>query len=183
MVTAGASIYSVRQYYAKPWEGAETAEELQEVCRQGRNDWGMAMYSSIDSSAGNMTSVRNALRYAKSWASIRSRSWSLTMRWNFPGGPGPVSAIYRSPSSKSRSGSRFHEGTNPWQGADIIVNTDADNQYEAKDIPRLIEPLIARRADLGVGDRQVGRLSNFSSLKRRLQVFGSWVIGQAGASV
>lgn len=64
------------------------------------------------------------------------------------------------------------------QGADIIVNTDADNQYEARDIPRLIEPLLAGRADMVVGDRQVGQLPNFSPLKRRLQVFGSWVIGR-----
>ena len=65
------------------------------------------------------------------------------------------------------------------QGADIIVNTDADNQYEAKDIPRLIEPLLAGRADIAVGDRQVAKLANFSPLKRRLQVLGSWVIGRA----
>jgi glycosyltransferase involved in cell wall biosynthesis len=65
------------------------------------------------------------------------------------------------------------------QGADIIVNTDADNQYDAKDIPRLIAPLLAGRADIVVGDRQVGHLSNFSRLKRRLQVCGSWVIGRA----
>jgi glycosyltransferase involved in cell wall biosynthesis len=65
------------------------------------------------------------------------------------------------------------------QGADFIVNTDADNQYEAQDIPRLIEPLLAGRADLVVGDRQVGSLAHFSPLKRRLQVLGSWVIAQA----
>jgi len=65
------------------------------------------------------------------------------------------------------------------QGADIIVNTDADNQYEAKDIPSLIEPLLARRADIVVGNRQVASLPHFSPLKRRLQVFGSWVIGWA----
>jgi glycosyltransferase involved in cell wall biosynthesis len=65
------------------------------------------------------------------------------------------------------------------QGADIIVNTDADNQYEAKDIPRLIAPLLAGRADIAVGDRRVGHLPNFSPLKRRLQVCGSWVIGHA----
>jgi glycosyltransferase involved in cell wall biosynthesis len=65
------------------------------------------------------------------------------------------------------------------QGADIIVNTDADNQYEAKDIPRLIEPLLARRADIVVGNRQVASLAHFSPLKRRLQVFGSRVIGWA----
>jgi glycosyltransferase involved in cell wall biosynthesis len=65
------------------------------------------------------------------------------------------------------------------QGADIIVNTDADNQYNADDIPRLIEPLLAGHADLVVGDRQVGTLQNFSPLKRRLQVLGSWVISRA----
>jgi hypothetical protein len=65
------------------------------------------------------------------------------------------------------------------QGADVIVNTDADNQYDAKDIPRLVAPLLAGRADIVVGDRQVGSLQNFSWIKRRLQVMGSWVIGRA----
>ena len=64
-------------------------------------------------------------------------------------------------------------------GADIIVNTDADNQYQASDIARLIEPILARRAELVVGDRGVASLGNFSWLKRRLQVFGSWVLGRA----
>jgi glycosyltransferase involved in cell wall biosynthesis len=65
------------------------------------------------------------------------------------------------------------------QGADFIVNTDADNQYEAKDIRRLVEPLLAGTAEIAVGDRQVATLQNFSPLKRKLQVLGSWVIGQA----
>jgi glycosyltransferase involved in cell wall biosynthesis len=65
------------------------------------------------------------------------------------------------------------------QGADIIVNTDADNQYEARDIPRLIAPILARKAEIVIGDRQVGTLESFSPLKRKLQVVGSWVIGQA----
>jgi len=65
------------------------------------------------------------------------------------------------------------------QGADLILNTDADNQYDAKDIPRLLAPLLAGRADIVVGDRQVGTLQNFSWIKRRLQVAGSWVIGRA----
>ncbi len=65
------------------------------------------------------------------------------------------------------------------QGADIIVNTDADSQYRGRDIARLIEPLLAARADIVVGDRQVSTLRNFSGLKRRLQVLGSWVIGCA----
>lgn len=64
-------------------------------------------------------------------------------------------------------------------GADIIVNTDADNQYHSTDIPRLVAPIVARRADLVVGDRGVGALAHFSALKRRLQMLGSWVIGQA----
>jgi glycosyltransferase involved in cell wall biosynthesis len=65
------------------------------------------------------------------------------------------------------------------QGADIIVNTDADNQYEAKDIPGLIEPLLAGRADIVVGNRQVADLAHFSPMKRRLQMLGSWVIAHA----
>ena len=65
------------------------------------------------------------------------------------------------------------------QGADIIVNTDADNQYEARDIPLLIEPLLAGRADIAVGNRDPSTLPHFSVLKRRLQALGSWVIAQA----
>jgi glycosyltransferase involved in cell wall biosynthesis len=64
-------------------------------------------------------------------------------------------------------------------GADLIVNTDADNQYQAGDIPRLIEPILAGRADLVVGDRGVANLKSFSPLKKILQLLGSWVIGQA----
>jgi glycosyltransferase involved in cell wall biosynthesis len=65
------------------------------------------------------------------------------------------------------------------QGADIIVNTDADNQYQANDIETLLRPILERRAELVVGDRGVGFLPHFSYIKRRLQVFGSWVIGRA----
>ena len=64
-------------------------------------------------------------------------------------------------------------------GADIIVNTDADNQYQAEDIQRLIEPILKKRADLVVGDRGVASVANFSPLKRQLQRIGSWVIGRA----
>jgi glycosyltransferase involved in cell wall biosynthesis len=64
-------------------------------------------------------------------------------------------------------------------GADIIVNTDADNQYNAADIPRLIEPILASRADIVVGDRGVARMASFSPHKRFLQRLGSWVIAQA----
>lgn len=65
------------------------------------------------------------------------------------------------------------------RGADIIVNTDADNQYRADDIPRLVEPILAGRADLVVGDRGVATLSSFSRKKRLLQRLGSWVIQMA----
>jgi glycosyltransferase involved in cell wall biosynthesis len=64
-------------------------------------------------------------------------------------------------------------------GADVIINTDADNQYRAEDMQRLIEPILARRADIVVGDRGVARLDTFSPGKRLLQRLGSWVIAQA----
>jgi glycosyltransferase involved in cell wall biosynthesis len=64
-------------------------------------------------------------------------------------------------------------------GADIIVNTDADNQYHAGDIEKLIAPILAGLADLVVGDRGVGTLTSFSPAKRVLQRIGSWVIGRA----
>jgi glycosyltransferase involved in cell wall biosynthesis len=63
-------------------------------------------------------------------------------------------------------------------GADIIVNTDADNQYNAEDLVRLIEPILAGRAQLVVGDRGVATLQLFTPVKRLLQRFGSWVIGK-----
>ncbi len=65
------------------------------------------------------------------------------------------------------------------QGADIIVNTDADNQYNAEDIPLLLEPILSNRADLVVGDRGVAKLRTFSPFKRMLQQWGSWVIAKA----
>jgi glycosyltransferase involved in cell wall biosynthesis len=64
-------------------------------------------------------------------------------------------------------------------GADIIVNTDADNQYRGADIARLVAPILAGEADLVVGDRNVGSVATFSPLKRQLQRLGSWVISQA----
>src|SRR3990172_1785550 len=64
-------------------------------------------------------------------------------------------------------------------GADIIVNTDADNQYNAEDIQLLLEPIQAGRADIVIGDRGVASLDTFSPLKRYLQRLGSWVIERA----
>jgi glycosyltransferase involved in cell wall biosynthesis len=64
-------------------------------------------------------------------------------------------------------------------GADVIVNTDADGQYDAADIPRLVGPILAGEADMVVGDRQVATLRHFSPSKRFLQRFGSWVVRRA----
>jgi glycosyltransferase involved in cell wall biosynthesis len=64
-------------------------------------------------------------------------------------------------------------------GADIIVNTDADNQYVGADIALLVAPIVAGEAELVVGDRGVAQVAHFSPLKRFLQRFGSWVISQA----
>jgi glycosyltransferase involved in cell wall biosynthesis len=64
-------------------------------------------------------------------------------------------------------------------GADIIVNTDADNQYLADDIIHLVEPILRGDAELVVGDRGVTTVESFSPLKRQLQRLGSWVVGQA----
>ncbi|GJL79445.1 MAG: glycosyl transferase [Nitrospinaceae bacterium] len=63
-------------------------------------------------------------------------------------------------------------------GADIIVNTDADNQYCAQDIPELIRPILEGKADLVIGDRRVETIRHFSPLKILLQKFGSWVVRQ-----
>ncbi len=68
------------------------------------------------------------------------------------------------------------------QDADIIVNTDADNQYQADDIPRLIEPILAGRADIVVGDRGVATQKEFTFTKRILQRLGSWVIARASGT-
>ncbi|HEY3187197.1 MAG TPA: glycosyltransferase family 2 protein [Solirubrobacteraceae bacterium] len=64
-------------------------------------------------------------------------------------------------------------------GADVIVNTDADNQYSAADIPRLVAPILEGRADMVVGDRRTDDIEHFSPLKKRLQRAGSWVVRQA----
>ena len=63
-------------------------------------------------------------------------------------------------------------------GADVIVNFDADLQYDPADIPALVAPILAGRADLVVGDRRPGDLAHFSPGKRLLQRFGSWVVRQ-----
>jgi glycosyltransferase involved in cell wall biosynthesis len=64
-------------------------------------------------------------------------------------------------------------------GADLIVNTDADNQYHAGDIQALIAPILEGRADLVIGDRGVAQQTNFPPSKRFLQRIGSWLIARA----
>jgi glycosyltransferase involved in cell wall biosynthesis len=61
-------------------------------------------------------------------------------------------------------------------GADVIVNTDADNQYPGHEIPRLVAPILAGQADMVVGDRGVAEVRHFSPTKRFLQQLGSWVV-------
>ncbi len=61
------------------------------------------------------------------------------------------------------------------RGADVVVHTDADNQYRGSDIPRLVEPILEGRADIVVGERPIGDMS-FSILKKTLQRVGSWVV-------
>ena len=58
----------------------------------------------------------------------------------------------------------------------MIVNTDADNQYDGRDIPKLVAPIVEGRADMVVGDRQVMTIEHFSPLKKSLQRLGSWVV-------
>ncbi len=64
-------------------------------------------------------------------------------------------------------------------GADIIVNTDADNQYCADDIPKLIQPILEKRADIVIGERPIDDTEHFSWIKKKLQHFGSWVVRKA----
>ena len=62
------------------------------------------------------------------------------------------------------------------RGADLIVNTDADNQYDARDIQALVQPILDGSAQMVIGDRQIDTLRHFSPLKRLLQKLGSWVV-------
>jgi glycosyltransferase involved in cell wall biosynthesis len=64
-------------------------------------------------------------------------------------------------------------------GADIVVNTDADNQYKASDIPKLIGPILRGDADMVVGDRVIESIEHFSPLKKQLQRLGSAVVRRA----
>jgi glycosyltransferase involved in cell wall biosynthesis len=63
-------------------------------------------------------------------------------------------------------------------GADIVVNTDADNQYCAEDIQKLIDPILAGEADMVVGERDIKSIADFSPVKKGLQRLGSWMVRQ-----
>lgn len=67
-------------------------------------------------------------------------------------------------------------------GADIVVNTDADNQYNADDIPKLIEPILKGEAEIVVGARPITEIEHFSPLKKALQKLGSWVVRAASGT-
>ena len=64
-------------------------------------------------------------------------------------------------------------------GADIIVNTDADNQYCGADIEKLVRPILEGKAEMVIGERPIDQTEHFSPLKKRLQHFGSWVVRKA----
>ena len=64
-------------------------------------------------------------------------------------------------------------------GADVIVNTDADNQYCGADIPKLTAPVLARQADIVIGARPINETEHFSWIKKKLQRLGSWAVRMA----
>lgn len=68
------------------------------------------------------------------------------------------------------------------QGADVIVNTDADNQYEAQDIPKLVQPILEGRAEYVIGERPISNTEHFSPIKKLLQKLGSWVVRKASGT-
>jgi glycosyltransferase involved in cell wall biosynthesis len=69
-------------------------------------------------------------------------------------------------------------------GADVVVNTDADNQYRGSDIPKLVAPILAGEADMVVGDRRTSQIEHFSGSKKALQRLGSWVVSRlAGTAI
>lgn len=67
-------------------------------------------------------------------------------------------------------------------GADIIVNTDADNQYCGEDIEKLVRPILEGKTDIVIGERPIDQTAHFSPLKKKLQHFGSWVVRKASKS-
>lgn len=78
----------------------------------------------------------------------------------------------------------FHDGVNYAleHGADIVVNTDGDNQYPQGRIGDLVQPILGGEADIVIGDRQTHKIAHFSPLKKLLQRFGSWVVNKAAGT-
>ena len=117
----------------------------------------------------------------RSTASTRSSCWSSTTarpttRSRSPA-PTGVEHIVRLTNNKGLAAG-FQAGLDACLklGADIVVNTDADNQYSGADVAKLVAPILAGEADMVVGDRQVGRIDHFSGSKKGLQRLGSWVV-------
>jgi glycosyltransferase involved in cell wall biosynthesis len=81
-------------------------------------------------------------------------------------------------------GRSFHDGVNRALeiGADILVNTDGDNQYPQQRITDLVQPIVHAKADIVIGDRQTDTIAHFSPLKKKLQRFGSWVVNKAAGT-
>ena len=67
-------------------------------------------------------------------------------------------------------------------GADIVVNTDGDNQYPSETIGELVQPIVRHEADIVVGDRQTAKIAEFSAFKKLMQRFGSWVVNKAAGT-
>lgn len=67
-------------------------------------------------------------------------------------------------------------------GADIVVNTDGDNQYPQARIGDLVQPIIKGKADIVIGDRQTAKIAHFSPFKKLMQKFGSWVVNKAAGT-
>lgn len=78
----------------------------------------------------------------------------------------------------------FHDGVNYALsiGADIVVNTDGDNQYPQGRIGDLVQPIIDGRAEIVIGDRQTAKIAHFSGFKKLMQRFGSWVVNKAAGT-
>jgi glycosyltransferase involved in cell wall biosynthesis len=79
---------------------------------------------------------------------------------------------------------QFHEGVNYAleHGADIVVNTDGDNQYPQEKIGDLVQPILRGEADIVIADRQTATIAHFSPLKKLLQKFGSFIVNKAAGT-
>ncbi len=108
------------------------------------------------------------------WLIIDDGSWDRTVEVARSGG---VHHIVRLPYNQGLA-KAFMAGVEASvrAGADIIVNTDADNQYDAADIPQLITPILKSEADMVVGARPIQNTPHFSPAKKLLQKLGSWAV-------